>query len=221
MCCAVLCCAVLCCAVLCCVCVALRCVVLYCAEGAVTRRQWPPGCLPTGTGKREGCVSKCTLCASVLLYSRDQCTVALGWCCSADACAWSNRVYWAHCTLCAVLHCLMPCTALHCVCRAALHHVRCTRRTSNTMAHRSGAVGSGTPAMHHWGLFEVMASVRDRARASWKSWPLCGGALGPHRNLGPCVGAHWGFFEGMAPVCERTGASLKSWHLCRIAPGPP
>ena len=56
----VLCCAVLCCAVLCCVvlglrCVVLCCVVLYCAEGAVTRRQWP-GCLPTGTGKREGCV---------------------------------------------------------------------------------------------------------------------------------------------------------------------
>ena len=27
---------------------------MWCAEGAVTRRQWP-GCLPTGTGKREGC----------------------------------------------------------------------------------------------------------------------------------------------------------------------
>ena len=60
--------------------------VVWCAEGAVTRRQWP-GCLPTGTGKREGCVSTCTMCASVLLYSRDQCTVALGWCCSVDACA--------------------------------------------------------------------------------------------------------------------------------------
>ena len=31
------------------------CGVVWCAEGAVTRRQWP-GCLPTGTGKREGCV---------------------------------------------------------------------------------------------------------------------------------------------------------------------
>ena len=30
--------------------------VVCCAEGAVTKRQWP-GCLPTGTGKREGCVS--------------------------------------------------------------------------------------------------------------------------------------------------------------------
>ena len=29
------------------------CGVLCCAEGTVTRRQWP-GCLPTGTGKREG-----------------------------------------------------------------------------------------------------------------------------------------------------------------------
>ena len=32
------------------------CGVVWCAEGAVTRTQWP-GCLPTGTGKREGCVS--------------------------------------------------------------------------------------------------------------------------------------------------------------------
>ena len=59
LCCVVLCCVVLCCVVLCCVvlcCVVLCCVVLCCAEGAVTRRQWP-GCLPTGTGKREGCVS--------------------------------------------------------------------------------------------------------------------------------------------------------------------
>ena len=28
---------------------------LYFTKGAVTRRQWP-GCLPTGTGKRRGCV---------------------------------------------------------------------------------------------------------------------------------------------------------------------
>ena len=60
---AVLCCALLRSAVLCCpvscravpCCAVLCCAVLYCAEGAVTRRQWP-GCLPTGTGKREGCV---------------------------------------------------------------------------------------------------------------------------------------------------------------------
>ena len=31
------------------------CGVVWCAKGVVTRRQWP-GCLPTGTGKREGCV---------------------------------------------------------------------------------------------------------------------------------------------------------------------
>ena len=83
--------------------IAVRCGVVWCAEGAITRRQWS-GCLPTGTGKREGCVSKCALCARVLLYSRDQCTVALGRCCSADACACSHRVYWAHYTLCAALH---------------------------------------------------------------------------------------------------------------------
>ena len=54
-----LCCVGLCCVVLCWVgllcCVVLCCVVLCCAKGAVTRRQWP-GCLPKGTGKREGCV---------------------------------------------------------------------------------------------------------------------------------------------------------------------
>ena len=90
-----------------------------CAEGAVTRKQWP-GCLPTGTGKREGCVSKCVLCAGVLLYNRDQCTSALGRCCSADACARSRRVHWAHCTVCAALHyqyfvsCATVLGAVHC-----------------------------------------------------------------------------------------------------------
>ena len=33
----------------------MSCVVVCCAEGTVTIRQWL-GCLPTGTGKREGCV---------------------------------------------------------------------------------------------------------------------------------------------------------------------
>ena len=57
--------AVLCCAVLCFA--ALRCPVLCCAEGAVTRRQWP-GCLPMGTGKREGCeCSVRTVCKCVVL----------------------------------------------------------------------------------------------------------------------------------------------------------
>ena len=54
-------CAVLCCAALCYVCVAFCCDVLCrCAEGAVTKGQ-RPGCLPTGTGKREVCV--CCACA--------------------------------------------------------------------------------------------------------------------------------------------------------------
>ena len=62
-------------------------------------------------------MSKCALCASVLLYSRDQCIVALG----LQTPARSHRVYWAHCTLCAMLHCLVPCTALHCTVCAVLH----------------------------------------------------------------------------------------------------
>ena len=44
---------------------ALWCGVVWCAEGAVTRRQWP-GCLATGTGKREDCVSGArAFCVSV------------------------------------------------------------------------------------------------------------------------------------------------------------
>ena len=43
------------------------CGVVWCAEGAVTRRQWP-GCLPMGTGKREGCVcSARAVCRCVVI----------------------------------------------------------------------------------------------------------------------------------------------------------
>ena len=142
LCCVVLCCVVLCCVVLCCVvlrcvvlccvvlcCVVLCCVVLCCAAGPVTRRQWP-GCLPTGTGKREGvCLSaRCVLVC----------------CCTAGSSARSHLAGTAQptpvhghtrssgptalcvmcCTisiLCAVPHCLVLCSALHCVCLAALH----------------------------------------------------------------------------------------------------
>ena len=98
LCCVVLCCVVLCCVVLCCVvlcCVVLCCVVLCCV--VLCRRccyhKAMAGMSTHGyTGKQEGCVSYCAMCGSVLLYSRDQCTVALGRCCSANACAQSNRV---------------------------------------------------------------------------------------------------------------------------------
>ena len=33
-----------------------------------------------------------------------------------------------HCTMCALPHCIVLCTALHCVCCAALHGARCTAR---------------------------------------------------------------------------------------------
>ena len=43
------------------------CGVVWCAEGAVARRQWP-GCLPTGTGKREGRVcSARAVCKCVVM----------------------------------------------------------------------------------------------------------------------------------------------------------
>ena len=150
-------------------------VVVWCAEGTVTRRQWPR-CLPTGTGKREGCVSQCALRASVLLYSRDQCTVALGRYCSANPCARSHRVYWAHCTVCAALHhqyfvCggallgAVHCTALCVPCRTALVGsgqwavglLECIATlpvgsgqcsSCNALPHCLGALGSGTPAIH-------------------------------------------------------------------------
>ena len=110
------------------------CGVVWCAEGVVTRRQWP-GCLPTGTGKGEGCVSKCALCASVLLYSRDLCSVALGRYCYADACAQSHRVNGAHCTVCAVLH------HQYFVCGAAL--LGAVLRTALCVPRRTALVGSG------------------------------------------------------------------------------
>ena len=138
-------------------CSVVWCGVVWCAKGAVTRRQWP-GCLPTGTGKREGCVFKCALCASVLSYSRDQCTVALGRCCSANACARSQRVYWAHCTVCAALHyqyfvcCAALLGAVHytalCVpsCTALVGSGQWKRR--NALPYCLWAIGSGSAAMH-------------------------------------------------------------------------
>ena len=164
LCCVVLCCVVLCCAVLCCVvlycvvlcCVVLRCVVVCCAEGAVTRRQWP-GCLPTGTGKREGYVSKCALCASVLLYSRTSALSHLAGIAlptpvhSHTGSSRATAPCVPCCTIsafCVVLHCLVLCTALHRVCPAALHlwaegsgqWISC-----NPLPHCLEAVGSATP----------------------------------------------------------------------------
>ena len=99
----------------------------------------PKALLPEGNGRdvypREGCVSMCALCASVLLYSRDLCSVALGWYCSAGACARSHRVEWAHCTVCAVLH------HRYFVCGAALLGV--VLRTALCVPRRTALVGSG------------------------------------------------------------------------------
>ena len=135
------------------------CGVVWCAEGAVTRRQCP-GCLPTGTRKREAYVSWCAPCDSVLLYSRDLCCVALGRYCSADPCARSHRVYGANCTASAVLHqqyflcgahCLALCSALHCVCLAALHLWAVgsgQRHLCNVPPLCLRAVGNRAPALH-------------------------------------------------------------------------
>ena len=68
-------------------------------------------------------MSKCALCASVLLYNVTRGYIGL--IALYVLCSIIN-------TLCAVLHRLVPCTARHRLCRASLHCVRCTRPTSNT-----------------------------------------------------------------------------------------
>ena len=45
------------------------CGVVWYAEGAVTKRPWP-GCLPTGTGKREGCVCSTRTARKCVVYGR-------------------------------------------------------------------------------------------------------------------------------------------------------
>ena len=152
LCCVVLCCVVLCCVVLCCV---VSCGVMW---GGVVWCFVPlcvPGGLPTGTGKREGSVCKRALCACVLLYSRDRCTVALGRCC-VDARARPHKVYWAHCTMCAALHyryfvcgaallgvghCTAPCVAC---CTAFVGSGQWKRRYALPLCLWAG--GNGTPA---------------------------------------------------------------------------
>ena len=135
------------------------CGVVWHAEGAVTRRQWP-GCLPTGTGKRQGCVSKCALCASVLLYSRTSALSHLAGIAlltpvhSHTGSSRPTAPCVPRCTIsafCVVPHCLVLCIALHRACPAALHlwaegdgqWISC-----NAQPHCLEAVGSTTPPMH-------------------------------------------------------------------------
>ena len=139
------------------------CGVVWCAEGAVTRRQWP-GCLPTGTGKREGCVLVCCCTAGTSAQSHLAGAALPTPVHSHTGSSGPTAPCVLHCTistLCAVLHCLVLCTALHCVCPAALHlwavdSGQCN--SCNALPHCLGAVGSATPATHchtAWGQWAV------------------------------------------------------------------
>ena len=57
----------------------------------------------------------------------------------------------------------------------------------------------------HWGLFEVMARVRERIGGPLNLWPLCKFALGPLRTHGPNARGQLGLFDAMAPVRDHTG----------------
>ena len=140
--------AVLCCAVLCCavpkallpegngrdlyprvqvngraVCLSVRCVLVTSAKCVVAK------CVVVQLGPVHSCTGPVLLC-------RRPCTVTQGLLGSL------------HCVCCAALLGAVHCTALHCLCHAAVHCVRYTAPTSNTLPQRPGAVGSGTPAMH-------------------------------------------------------------------------
>ena len=193
------------------------CDVVWCAEGAVTRGQW------------LGYMSKCALCASVLLCSRDQCTVALGRCCSADACARSHRVSWAHCTcvlrctistLCVVLHCLVLCTALHFVCHATLY---------------LWAMGSGSVAMHchtacGQGAVELLqlSAALPVGSGQWKSCnalPHCLGAVGSGTATMHCQDCLRGAGSGTPAMHCHTAwgkwgsiAGTGQWNSCNALP---
>ena len=189
--------------------------VCVCAEGAGTRRQ-RPGCLPTGTGKREGCVSKCVLCASVLLHSRTSAHSHL----AGIALPTPVRSHTGshrptapclpRCTIsafCVVPHCLVLCNALHCVCPAALKlwaegSGQCN--SCNALPHCLGAVGSATPAIHcltAWGQWAVQlllntaslpgGSGQWRSRFCCNALLLCLGAVGSATPALHCLTA-WG-----------------------------
>ena len=89
----------------------------------------PKALLPEGKGRDVyprvqvnglGCVCCVRAVCKCVVAEPDQCTLALGRHCLADACAQSHRVSFAHCTLRAVLHhqCLLCGAAL----LGALHH---------------------------------------------------------------------------------------------------
>ena len=130
-----------------------------CAEGAVTKRQWPR-CLPTGTGKREGCAPKCVLCAGVQLHSRTSALSHLAGVAlptpvpSHIGSSRPTAPCVARCTMsafCLVPHCLVVWTALHCVCPVALHlwaEGSGLWKACITLPHHAEAMGSETRTTH-------------------------------------------------------------------------
>ena len=149
---------------------------MWCAEGTVTKRQ-RPGCLPTGTSKRECSVSKCALCASACciagpVHTRTWPALHCGHLCAVTqgligplhrACRAAPLVLSVLCRIawCCALHCTalcVPCSTI--VVGRGQWAVELLQRTATppggcgqwnccyALPHCLGAVGSGTPAVH-------------------------------------------------------------------------
>ena len=128
-----------------------------------------PECLPTDTGKLEGCVSKCAMCASVLLHSRTSAQLHLAGTpppTPVPSQTGSTRPTTScvpRCTiiaLCVVPRCLLLCTAQHSMCPATLHlwaEGSGQWNSCNAMPHCLGAVRSGILAVHRLTALEQWA----------------------------------------------------------------
>ena len=138
-------------------------------------------------------------------------------------------------TLCAVLHRLVPCTALHCVCLAALHLWAVGRgpwnfcnalpnclggsgqcNSCNALPHCPGAAGGGTPAMHchtargKWAVQLVQCTATlpgcTGQRNSCNALPQCLGQWSSCNALPHRVGAVGGGTPAMPCLTYCVGA---------------
>ena len=178
------------------VCLSARCVLVCCCTvGTSAQLHWAGAALPTPVHGHTGSIG---LTAPRVL----RCTTS---------------------TLCAVLHCLVLCTALHCVCRAALNlwavgsgSVALRR---NALPYCLWAVGSANPAMHRhtargqWAvqLLQCTATLPGGSGQcnSCNTPPHCLGAVGSGTPAMHCHTA-WGQWAGTCcnapPHCLGHGA---------------
>ena len=167
-------------------------------------------------------MSKCALCASVLLYSRTSALshlsgIALPM--PVHSHTGSSRLVGCTCTIsafCVVPHCLVLCTALHRVCLAASHlwaegngrWISC-----NALPHCLEAVGSATPPMHcltacgQWVVQLLLCTARlPGGSGQWnfcKAMLHCLGAVGSVAPAMHCLTA-WGQWAVKLLQCTAT-----------------